>query len=94
MPLASTPPADFEHAGLALDLLTTSDPVTAAALAARLNELNSRRQQLTEDGVALARSLAEAECGDSPLIMVGHERYRRASSAWSQAGWWRSAIAR
>lgn len=64
----------LENAGLALELLTTDDDGRAAELARVLSELNARRQQMTEEALTLARELAAAECGDAPLIMVGHPR--------------------
>lgn len=62
------------HASLALELLTTDDDARAAGLAQTLNDLNTRRQRMTDEAVELARRLAAAECTGSPLIMVGHER--------------------
>ncbi len=64
----------LENASLALELLTTHDEARAVELAATLTDLNTRRQRLTEEGLAIARELAARECRDSPLIMVGHEQ--------------------
>jgi single-stranded-DNA-specific exonuclease len=64
----------LEHAALALDLLTTPDEARAADLARHLNDLNARRQRMTDEALDLARQLAAEECTDSPLIMVGHEQ--------------------
>ncbi|MDP3993495.1 MAG: single-stranded-DNA-specific exonuclease RecJ [bacterium] len=45
----------IEHANLALELLLTDDERAAARLAQKLNELNSRRQELTEQILSEAR---------------------------------------
>jgi single-stranded-DNA-specific exonuclease len=63
----------LEDASIALELLTTRNPRRAQELACALSDLNSRRQSLTQDAVALARRLADEECKGEPLIMVGHE---------------------
>ena len=63
----------LDHAALALELLTTRDEARATALAARLHDLNARRQRMTEEALTLARRLARDECAGSSLIMVGHE---------------------
>lgn len=59
-------------AGVSLRLLTTADPGEAAAIAATLDQMNSRRQQLTEDGMAQARRQVEEQNQvGMPVIFVG-----------------------
>lgn len=62
----------LEHANLALDLVLEESPVRARQLAERLDALNRRRQQETEDAVAVVEELL----GDvrDPLILVATER--------------------
>lgn len=62
----------LEDASLALELLTIRDEHRAHELAAALSDLNTRRQSLTRDAAELARRLADEQCKDEPLVMVGH----------------------
>ena len=62
----------LDHGLKAYELLTTRDETRARALAAELETLNRRRQQLTDEAVVLSRALADAECAGAPLVMVGH----------------------
>ena len=65
----------LEDAVLALELLMADSPEVAAPLAARLQEQNSQRQQLTADIVREAKAQV-AELGDeTPIIVMG-------ASAW------------
>jgi single-stranded-DNA-specific exonuclease len=59
------------HASLAYELLVTRDPARALELAAELERLNSRRQELTEAAMIRCLALVESECAGAPLIMVG-----------------------
>ena len=60
------------HAHLALDLLMETDEARAAERALQLTELNTQRQQVTADAMALARDLLADEDPDAPLIFIGH----------------------
>jgi single-stranded-DNA-specific exonuclease len=62
----------LDHGLKSYELLVTRDEARARELAAELEELNRRRQQLTAEAVALCRGLAAAECAGAPLVMVGH----------------------
>jgi len=62
----------LDHGLKAYELLVTRDEARARALAAELEDLNRRRQQLTAEAVALCRALAQSECAGAPLVMVGH----------------------
>ncbi len=58
---------------VALDLLTTDDPVTAALLAQELDAINSERQRQTELMVTEARALAQEQLANGdPIIFVTH----------------------
>ena len=59
-------------AQLALDLLRCKQPVEAARLAEELNELNSRRQDLQNEGVTEAERRVEDEGLDKGRILVVH----------------------
>ena len=64
--------------GVSLNLLTTSDPRRASALAEDLDNHNRRRRILTEAGVEQARAQLRKRWGDaSPpgVIMVGDKRW-------------------
>lgn len=60
----------LESAMLAYDLLSTDELQKATQLAHELQRLNEKRQELTRDAQALARTLAGLEAGDQPLIMA------------------------
>jgi len=58
-------------ASVSLRLLTTADPGEAAAIAATLDQMNARRQQLTEDSMAQARrQVEEQNQAGMPVIFV------------------------
>ncbi len=59
----------LEHAKLAYELLRTSDPGRAHALASHLEELNQRRQKLTAEAQELAQAQM-AESGQPGPILV------------------------
>ncbi len=59
-------------AQLALDLLRCRQPVEATRLAEELNELNSRRQELQNEGVNEAERRVEDEGVDGKRIIVVH----------------------
>jgi single-stranded-DNA-specific exonuclease len=67
----------LDRATLALELLTTEDEAHARALAERLNGLNARRQQMTDEAMRVALELAQQDGGGSPLVMVGHPQISR-----------------
>ena len=59
-------------AGKSLQLLTTADPGEATAIAAVLDQMNARRQRLTEDGMAQARRQVEEQGqAGAPVLFVG-----------------------
>jgi single-stranded-DNA-specific exonuclease len=60
----------LESAMLAYDLLSTDELQKAMQLAHELQRLNEKRQTLTRDAQALARTLAGVDAGDQPLIMA------------------------
>ena len=64
----------MEHARLALELLLTDSPDTAAALAARLEVLNERRRADTTRACELAASLLSEEERTVPLLVVASEQ--------------------
>jgi|SRR5581483_6193838 len=59
----------MDDARLALDLLTTTDPVQAAALAQQLEAQNAERRRLTEQVLIEARAQAAA-LGDRPVLVL------------------------
>lgn len=63
----------LESADLALRLLRTAQDREAVELAAELNQLNQKRQQLQREGVAEAEELATAEdvAADRMLVLLG-----------------------
>ncbi len=63
----------MEHARLALDLLLTDSPDTAAALAARLEVLNERRRADTTRACELAASLLTEAERAGPLLVVASD---------------------
>ncbi len=60
----------LEDAGLALELLMTSDEARALELATRLDQLNRERQEMTREAEALALEMT-AGSADLPLSIVG-----------------------
>ncbi len=56
---------------VAAELLSAPDRATADALAARLEEANDRRRQLTADALAEARAAAEARASDPFVVLTG-----------------------
>jgi single-stranded-DNA-specific exonuclease len=59
-------------AGTSLRLLTTTDAGEAAAIAGLLDQMNARRQRLTEEGMAQAQPQAEEQVKvDAPVLFVG-----------------------
>jgi single-stranded-DNA-specific exonuclease len=59
-------------AGVSLRLLTTSDAGEAAAIASTLDQMNARRQRLTEEGMAQARRQVEEQGQETaPVLFVG-----------------------
>ncbi|HSJ59194.1 MAG TPA: single-stranded-DNA-specific exonuclease RecJ [Anaerolineae bacterium] len=60
----------IDRAMLAYELLTGSDPVETAELAARLGALNRERQELTDEMVAEAERQVESDA-DAHLYLVG-----------------------
>lgn len=62
------------HAGISLDLLTSTDANRATAIASELEIQNRRRQSLTESGVAQAEAQIQRQhpSGVPSLIVVGH----------------------
>ncbi|MDX2234869.1 MAG: single-stranded-DNA-specific exonuclease RecJ [Hyphomonadaceae bacterium] len=58
-------------ASLATRILSTEDPVEAAAIAAELEALNADRRQKEADMLAMAQSMAEAEAADRAVAVVG-----------------------
>lgn len=60
------------HAYTAARLLATDDPILAQHLAADLNALNQKRQQLTRDLGDLAETLVEPE---APIIIAADEKF-------------------
>ncbi len=67
----------LEDAALALETLMTGDEVRAAELSERLSQLNRRRQQMVEEAVSLALSLAATEPAMASAIVVGDARISR-----------------
>ncbi|MBN1659914.1 MAG: single-stranded-DNA-specific exonuclease RecJ [Anaerolineae bacterium] len=65
----------IDSAMLAYYLLTETDPATTATLAAKLGELNRRRQEMTEEMVAEAESQMEVGDPDAHLYLVGGGDY-------------------
>ena len=63
----------LDDARLALELLTTNEPAKALVLASQLNDLNLRRQRLTDEALQLARRIELEQRNGTPLVMVGHE---------------------
>ena len=61
----------IEHASIAFDLLTTDGATRAAALAAQLEALNARRQQLTENVMSEARAQLELIRANTVLLASG-----------------------
>jgi single-stranded-DNA-specific exonuclease len=59
----------LESASLALELLLTDSDQQASTLARRLDELNTRRRELTEEALARARA-AVASSPDQPITVV------------------------
>lgn len=63
------------HANVVVELLTTLDPVRAAALSEFLKAQNEDRQSLTSSMVDLAkRKLAETDWNADPLVILWHTR--------------------
>lgn len=63
----------IEHASIAFDLLATDDRAKAAELAARLEQLNSRRQALTENVMSEARIQLEQISDRKILLAAGSD---------------------
>ena len=59
----------LEHAGTALELLLTDDETKASELAEKLNDLNTRRQKLTEQIVSEAREQV-VSLGDKKILLA------------------------
>jgi len=64
----------IETAALSYQLLTSPSPEEAQPLAEQLEELNRKRQRLTEEMLALAREQVAAE-PLPPLLFATHERF-------------------
>ncbi len=62
----------LDTAKISYDLLTAPDVLTAQPLAARLSELNRRRQDLTQQRVTQAKNLIAADRPDRFLYLVSH----------------------
>jgi len=61
----------LEHAGIALDLLLEQNPFLAKEKAARLEQINQRRQQLTQTVLSEAKEKAIMLMDRKVLVMVG-----------------------
>lgn len=59
----------LEHASLALNLLLATDPVTAQQLVATLEQVNTRRQELTARIVSEAKAEAELQQGRKIILV-------------------------
>ena len=65
----------MDHAVTSYELLTTSSPEQARALAAQLEARNAERQKLSAEVLGKARAKLLAEGIDQPLLMVGGYDY-------------------
>jgi single-stranded-DNA-specific exonuclease len=65
----------LDTAKLSYDLLTASDVMTAQPLAAKLGELNRKRQDLTQQRVMQAKGLISAESAERFLYLVAHHEF-------------------
>jgi single-stranded-DNA-specific exonuclease len=65
----------LEHAMLAYDLLTNTDPLETRAMADQLGRLNQRRQELTEKTVAEAEAQVGASDPDAFLYLVASHEF-------------------
>jgi len=65
----------LEHAMLAYDLLTNTDPLETKELAGQLGRLNQRRQELTEKTVAEAEAQLQAGDPDAFLYLVASHEF-------------------
>lgn len=63
------------HALDSMRLLCTPDENRASSLAAKLNEINKERQNLTEDTITHARQLFESNGMDPRLVFIAHDSY-------------------
>jgi single-stranded-DNA-specific exonuclease len=66
----------LESAMLAYELLRTDDEAKARQLAAELNQLNARRQQLTSQSVEAARAQIAAEGEDQYLYLIADREFK------------------
>jgi single-stranded-DNA-specific exonuclease len=64
----------LEHANIALELLLADNPLRAQQVAQKLDLLNRKRQEQTEDACARAEEMLGAS--DEPLLMVGGDFHR------------------
>lgn len=60
----------IDHASLAFDLMNAGDYSTALQKAKQLNDLNTRRQEMT-DGMLVAAKAAAAKMGEEKILVVG-----------------------
>ena len=65
----------LEHAMLAYNLLTNTDPLETRALAGQLGRLNQHRQELTEKTVAEAEAQVQAGDPDAYLYLVASHEF-------------------
>ncbi len=63
----------LEHANVALHLLMEKDPVSAQQKAVALEEINSRRQKLTERVMSEAKGAAELISDRKVLVLMGED---------------------
>jgi single-stranded-DNA-specific exonuclease len=66
----------LEHAKIAVDLLVSKTPEEALNLAAKLDEINTRRQRLTEMLVSEAREMAILQ-GERKVLVVSHPEWQK-----------------
>ncbi len=64
----------LEHANIALDLLLATDPAQAQALAAQLDQINKRRQDITMRVVSEAQEQAVV-ISDRKILLVSHAEW-------------------
>jgi single-stranded-DNA-specific exonuclease len=65
----------LDHAYTAYRLLMTDDPAEATSLAKKLQEINTERQQLTEETLQLCRQQMEELGGSSAVVLLGSEEF-------------------
>ncbi|TCP32268.1 exonuclease RecJ [Scopulibacillus darangshiensis] len=65
----------MDHAGPAVDLMLSDDPVEAGELAGMLDNLNSERKTIVDQMTAEASDMAEAlsKSGQSVFVIAGHD---------------------